>query len=263
MSAAEQAEVALQEQIDKALERLRTLHTQIQTLREEQAPLQDEMEQVWEELQGLLADLRRRRRELGNEIGRLERSRQLEQRPRGGDTIQIGSGIVAGGGENTREVDQGKGLKGLLVPNGRRSQQQAEAIHKDELCELVAYVIENRNDPLLSRLGGLYRDPEVKLADMLELVPFGLWAKESRRERGDLGRRLERLVAWEEALSSRLASLQWLDEKLKNDRRYEPVQERRKGREAWDVYVEGEREKLRQAIADREATIEELRSQIS
>ena len=165
MSGAEQSEAALQEQIAGVVARLGALHAAVQELRGVQDRLRDEMEQAWEQYQGTLADLRTRLRDLMGEIARLESQKRLKEGSSGSPPGVAEQSVLPGGSGEVEQGGGGEAWRGILSTDADRSRQQAEAIHKDELCELVAYVLDDKNDPLLGRLGGLNRDPAVRLAD--------------------------------------------------------------------------------------------------
>jgi DNA anti-recombination protein RmuC len=115
---------------------------------------------------------------------------------------------------------------------------------------------------LLANLQGLCNDPAIRLADILEQVPWGLvWESCSLHE--GLANQHRRLTTWEKALARQLESLNQATERLKEDSRYGLWQQRQKDAKTWQSFLDEAAEQQREANARLTAELEELNEKLA
>jgi hypothetical protein len=138
-----------------------------------------------------------------------------------------------------------------------------EAIEKDILLEHLFCVLDTdldkRASDLLATVQGLCYDPDTTLADLLEELPWGpAWTARKRSE--DLAAQHRRLAVWKRALHRQLEALEHDHERLsERDPRYRLYQERQRGLEAWEAYLDRAAARQREQNQELRAELDELR----
>jgi hypothetical protein len=137
-----------------------------------------------------------------------------------------------------RRVDPTK-----LVSPGRNAAKRRglDEEVKNELSEHVVLILDDKQEELQAHINSLCSNPLLKLADVLEQVPWGaIWTTKNVAEA--LQDQYRRLASWEKALAERLEGLRHTFFQLQRDRRYMLWQEYQKGPIAWRDYLESLRQ---------------------
>jgi len=204
-----------QKDVDILLNSLQQLYEQIGVTRQTIAPLKENMAFAYREYEKAMGPLRYEAGRLQAEINVLEGKVEGGNQP---DTFKPGTGD-----------DE-------VPPKQEGTFVDPDAIEKDVLLEHLFRVLGEDNDELLSSLTGICNDPTVRLADMLERVPWGTaWMGRGRQE--TLSNQYHRLVAWEGALSKQLEKLKQTAESLHEHPHFGLWQRYEKGTTVWQAFL--------------------------
>ncbi len=207
-----------QKDVDTLLAYLQELRQQIKAAQEAVAPLKSNLALAYSEYEIAVGLLRR-------EASRL----QIE--------INILRAQIEGSGRGQEDTF----LRQAVEDNGVRDRQDTapvdpDALDKDVLLEHLFRVLDDEDDELLSTLQGICNDPATRLADALEVVPWGrVWTMRGPQE--NLAAQYRRLATWEVALAKQLEDLNHVAEDLRKHAHFGLWQQREKGLQAWQDFL--------------------------
>lgn len=236
---ADQLSTITQQDVDTLLDQLKALREQIATARATITPLEANLKQSYDEFQLVVGAIRRQYMRTQAEIANL-RAR------------------IASLSELDEEIDIDIRDPGFAPeqPDDRPKEQDPEAIEKDQLFEHLLRVLDPMDDAdLFATLQTLCQDPTVSLADVLEQSPWDLvW--QARPPQEELAIQHRRLLSWKTALSKQLKALTLVEERLRNHPHYPLWQQRQKGNDAWQQF-------LQQAVDQQEDQNHELEAELA
>jgi hypothetical protein len=212
-----------QEQVSALLERLQQLHQQIHRTRQELAPIEKNLTQVYKKYQVAIGHLQRENYQLQTKIAILQELLDGSHQDQEGKSTTDNAGL-----EET--ID----LTGIQIQQPHNDDDMA----KDMLHEHIYMVLDNEDDQLLAHLQAMCSDQATKLVDVLEQIPWGIvWT--SRTTPGETpAEQYQRLTTWEQALQTHWHMLEQAKERSKSDRRYGLWLQYQKGQEAWDRFLQ-------------------------
>lgn len=237
----------IQADIDAILERIQVQRQQIEVVRESLMPLEDNLIETYDAFQVAVGDVRRQSMRLQSEIANLRA--QIDSF----NQDQI----------DDDEIDQSSFMDDFNVAL-EDTVVDPEAVEKDvllaHLCMVLDHMTNDDDAELFGNLQGLCQDPDIRLIDVLDEIPWGpIWTKRNRQEA--LADQHQRLTSWEKALKQQLDSLSRATERLKKDSRYGLWQQRQKGPDAWQTFLAQYAEQLSDQNAELETELASLRQE--
>lgn len=237
------------------LTRLEALKKEVAKARQALAPLEANLALAEKEYQDKISPLRRRVRGLQSEIYEIEnRIARINSEPESDE-------------HDMSDEHDDLTMFGRDQPSPDDSQRSTvkpidlNMLEKDKLLEHAYRVLDammNPNDAqLIGQLTGWSRDPTMTLGDLLEELSWGtVWLVRSQPE--TVADQHERLATWQQALIKQQHRLNRSAQRMRRDRRYRLWQQRKKGSQAWQSYLEQEAKREQQTIKQLQRRLEEL-----
>ncbi len=239
-----------QSNVDDLLGHLQTIRFSIATARESIAPLEANLAETYNEFQAVVGGLRRQSVRLQAEIASLR--------------IQIKRFT-----EDEDDAPQQDIEDDDLIENeeaiAETSFQDPEAVDKDMLLEHIFRVLDPDIDDvdaeLVANIQGICIDPTASLADILEELPWGVvWTTCSLQE--TLKDQYDRLSIWQQALKRQLENLNRATERLQKDQRYAMQQQRQKGADEWQNFLDSCLEQQQDQNYELQGELDRLREEL-
>src|SRR5579859_6523241 len=177
----DQSDTITQEQVNALLERLQQLHQRVHTIRQELAPMEEQLAHVYKEYQAAISHLQRENYQLQTKIAILQE-------------------LLDRSNQDQEETVQSDRLEENITPPDMGMQQlhNDKDMAKDILHEHIFMVLDNEEDELLAHLQAMCSDPATKLVDVLEQIPWGIvWTNQTTSVE-TLSEQYRRLVTWEQ-----------------------------------------------------------------
>jgi predicted nucleic acid-binding Zn-ribbon protein len=227
MSSTSTSEIT-QGDIDNLLAQMQKLRQGITTARESIAPLEANLAETYNEFQAVVGVLRRQSMRLQAEITSLR--------------IQIKRFIQDEDDAPQEDIEDNDFIYDKEEAVKETSFQDPEAVDKDMLLEHIFRIldpdIDDADAELVANIQGICTDPNASLADVLEKLPWGVvWTTCSLQE--TLKDQYYRLDIWQQALKRQLENLNRATELLQKDQRYALWQQRQKGADEWQNFLDG------------------------
>jgi hypothetical protein len=217
-----------QSDVDDLLRQLQEMRSSITTARESIAPLEANLAETYNEFQAVVGVLRRQSMRLQAEITSLR--------------IQIKRSTQDEDNAPQEDIEDNDFTYDKEEVITEASFQDPEAVDKDMLLEHIFRIldpdIDDADAELVANIQGICTDPNASLADVLEKLPWGVvWTTCSLQE--TLKDQYYRLDIWQQALKRQLENLNRATELLQKDQRYALWQQRQKGADEWQNFLDG------------------------
>ena len=250
MSENSKKQVNLSQEINEILEHLQLLRQQIIESRQAISPMEENLKLAKDEFQAAVGFLRRQVLRTQAEIAHIRA--RIENLAREEETTWEENKPFEPATEDAREF--------ISEPKF----QDPDGVEKDILLEHLVMILDDHmnnleEESLLARIVGLCNDPSVELADVLTELPWGnIWTNASPLD--NLASQHRRLSAWAKALEAQLNGLQNAMSNLQNDPRFGLWQQREKGPQAWNIFLQAAGKQLKEQNAELKNELESLQT---
>lgn len=239
-----------QSDVDDLIGQLQQIRFSITTARESIAPLQANLAETYNEFKAVVGGLRRQSMRLQAEITSLRI--QIKRFTQDEDDAPQ---------ENIEDDDFIYDKEEAITET---SFQDPEAVDKDMLLEHIFRVldpdIDDADAELVANIQGICIDPSASLADVLEELPWGVvWTTCSLQE--TLKDQYYRLSIWQQALKRQLENLNRETERLQQNQRYALWQQREKGEDEWQNFLDSCLEQQQDQNYELQADLDRLREE--
>jgi len=250
MSSTSTSEIT-QGDIDNLLAQMQKLRQGITTARKSIAPLEENLAETYNEFQAVVGGLRRQSMRLQAEIASLRI--QIKRFTQDEDDAP-----------QHEDIEDDSFIYGKEEAATETSFQDPEAVDKDMLLEHMFRVldpdIDEADGELVANIQGICIDPTASLADVLEELPWGVvWTTCSSQE--TLKDQYDRLSIWQQALQRQLENLNRATERLQKDQRYALWQQRQKGADDWQNFLDSYVEQQQDQNYELQAELDRLREE--
>lgn len=231
--------------IEALLARIKQTREKIAAAREVLTPLEAKLRQVTDAYKEAVGGLHRRSIYLDAEIKRLRA--QIDQRMW------------------EPEEPAGK-LDDTELPSEPYDEmmRDPEAVYKDELLELAAWVLDyDKNEEEEEQFADIQRlcnSLATSFTDILIEIPWGkVWTARNRSEK--LADQYKRLATWHEMLNKQLEGLQQSDERLRDDTRHGLLQRFEAGAASWQRFIEQTSKQYEEKLLELDAILAETQAE--